>query len=51
MPKNFRPTVHHIEKQDAIMVITLDERPDKVAFIFYDTTNFYELQRVKAKRY
>ena len=43
--------MHHIEKQDAIMVIALDEKSDRVAFIFYDTVNFYELQRVKVKRY
>ena len=33
------------------MVIALDEKPDRVAFIFYDTVNFYELQRVKVKRF
>ena len=43
--------MHHIEKQDVIMVIALDEKPNQIAFIFYDTKNFYELQRVKVKRY
>ena len=33
------------------MVIALDEKSHQIAFIFYDTQNFYELQRVRVKRY
>ena len=33
------------------MVIALDEQPHLIALIFYDTTHFYEIQRIKVKRH
>ena len=50
VPKNWRPSVHYIEKQDAIMVVALDERPSRITLIFYDTKDFYEIQRIKVQR-
>ena len=48
--KNWRPSVHYFEKFDTIVLIALGEKTKNVALIFYDTTHFYELQRLPVKR-
>ena len=47
--KNWRPTVHFIEKQNVVVFIALKDE-DYISLIFYDADNFYELQRVDVER-
>ena len=49
--KNWRPSVHFIDKQNVIIFIALAKKWDFVNIIFYNADNFYQLQRIKVKRY
>ena len=48
--KNWRPTVHFIEKQNVVVFIALKDEVS-ISLIFYDADNFYELQRVDVQRH
>ena len=49
--KNFRPSVHYLESMDAVMLVALSEKPSNIVCIFYETKNFYELDRILIKRH
>ena len=50
-PSIWLPSVHYIEKQDTIVLIALDtDRKSRIAMVFYETNNFYEVQRIVIER-